>query len=476
MVAINSPTEGALFSSSVSIPLVATVNTSWANITKVDFYDDTNTLIGTGQPSLEGAWLFPDGENFQLLTVTSGQGMMDYYDNLHQHMYNFVGSLESPLSLFGTLTDTWSEMTAPGGMTFSVGPNNTLDAQLYGMVLYGQSVTLTGGTNFAASQQFTFSWAHAGSGPHVLTARAHYGTGRIVTSAPLNITVEAAPEIVINGGFETGALAPWPNSGLVPPVITAAAAHSGQYGLELTSTFPPAFALQDIQTRLTADTLYSFTAWINIMQVVDVGQMAYYVPHLHINAGPSSVVAYATNALGLGWQKLEVSRSFTAAELQDTVTLGVGGCGQLRIDDISAAAAAATGYAAWALANFSQPEQAQGLADPAADPDGRGVPNLLRYGLGLMPRTPQLAMLPRLVQSSGTPGELAFEFDIPAPPPADVAYFLGVSSDLQRWDETALAGLTPEFDQTTGGRRLIRVVAPDPAPGQSRVFMTLIVR
>ena len=138
--------------------------------------------------------------------------------------------------------------------------------------------------------------------------------------------------------------------------------------------------------------------------------------------------------------------------------------------------AAATGYAAWALANFSQPERSQGLDDPAADPDGHGVPNLLRYGLGLVPRTPQLAMLPRLVQSSGTPGKRAFEFDIPAPAPAGVGYFFGVSSDLQKWDETALAGLTLECDQTTGDRRLIRVVAPDPAPGQSRLFMTLIVR
>ncbi|MCX6873431.1 MAG: carbohydrate binding domain-containing protein [Verrucomicrobia bacterium] len=296
-----------------------------------------------------------------------------------------------------------------------------------------------------------------------------------------------ADPIIVNGDFESGAMAPWSN-GMSPasPAPVAAAARSGQYGLEVTGLGPPALISQEIQARLTAGPVYRFSAWIKLLEVSSSpGLPPIYIPHLSIYLGTDffspAVIAHAINAVGQGWQKLEVSRSFTSTELQGTVRLEVGGLAKFQMDDVAGGTAPLTGYEAWVQANFTPAEQGLGLAHPAADPDGCGVANLLRYGLGLSSRNPELSMLPRLTPSSANPAKSAFEFHLPAPPPTDVAYFFGVSNDLQAWNEAALAGLNPEFDQTytTGpltNRRLIRVVAPDPAPGQTRLFMTLVVR
>jgi hypothetical protein len=149
---------------------------------------------------------------------------------------------------------------------------------------------------------------------------------------------------VLNGDFELGVSAPW-TSAMQPvvPFPTAAAAHSGQYGLEVTGMGPPALISQQIQTHLTAGKVYRFTAWINLLEVNTndpLQKPARYLPHLGIYLGSSfsdfAVVANAINAVGQSWQKLEVFRSFTAAELESGVTLEVGGLGSFQMDDVSA--------------------------------------------------------------------------------------------------------------------------------------------
>ena len=152
-----------------------------------------------------------------------------------------------------------------------------------------------------------------------------------------------ADTVVTNGDFETGVSAPWTSSGFGGiPAPASGAAHSGQYGLEATGGGPPALVSQEIQSRLVAGTVYHFTAWINLLEINPMATtVPRYNPHLGIYLGSGSftgftVVANATNTAGLGWQKLEVTRSFTAAELQDKVVLEVGGLiPRFQMDDVS---------------------------------------------------------------------------------------------------------------------------------------------
>lgn len=148
-----------------------------------------------------------------------------------------------------------------------------------------------------------------------------------------------ADTAVLNGGFESGVLAPWTYSSPPSPAPTAAAARSGQYGLEVTGWGPPAWVRQDIQDRLIAGAVYHFTASLDLLEVNSMPDLPpMYVPHLSVHAdnNPSADVwAHATNTTGLGWQNLEVSRSFTAQELQGAVKVDIGGMGRMRIDDVS---------------------------------------------------------------------------------------------------------------------------------------------
>jgi hypothetical protein len=153
-----------------------------------------------------------------------------------------------------------------------------------------------------------------------------------------------AETAVLNGGFESGVLAPWAYSGdgmTPPPAPTVAAARSGQYGLEVTGWGPPVWIRQDIQNRLIPGAVYHFTASLNLLEVNPMPDLPpMYVPHLSVHAvnNPdpgADAWAYATNAAGLGWQNLEVSRTFTAQELQGAVKVDIGGMGRFQIDDVA---------------------------------------------------------------------------------------------------------------------------------------------
>ncbi len=62
---------------------------------------------------------------------------------------------------------------------------------------------------------------------------------------------------------------------------------------------------------------------------------------------------------------------------------GTGSCAQLRLDDILVAPWP-NGYAAWHFGQFNEAERADPLiSGPHADPDASGMPNLMRYAMGL---------------------------------------------------------------------------------------------
>ena len=62
---------------------------------------------------------------------------------------------------------------------------------------------------------------------------------------------------------------------------------------------------------------------------------------------------------------------------------GTGSCAQLRLDDIQVAPWP-NGYAAWRFGQFNEVERADPLiSGPHADPDASGIPNLMRYAMGM---------------------------------------------------------------------------------------------
>jgi pectate lyase len=104
-----------------------------------------------------------------------------------------------------------------------------------------------------------------------------------------------------------------------------------------------------------------------------------------------------------------------------------------------------TGFAAWQSQNFSQ----QQLTNPAisgasATPAGDGVPNLVKYALGLAPFVPAPQSLVSFRMENGA-GVLSYSRPANVP---DVTYRVEVSLDLVHWTAT---GVTQQNVGTSGG-------------------------
>jgi hypothetical protein len=124
-----------------------------------------------------------------------------------------------------------------------------------------------------------------------------------------------------------------------------------------------------------------------------------------------------------------------------------------------------TTYAEWAADNFSAAERAvpERIA-PEADPDGTGVPNLLRYAC----RLPARGAVPPVLRLHTTDevGQAALSVAFDRNPAArDVRYSLETSADLNTWVEfgTADPGIPGELriavpaESATGPRRFYRL-------------------
>jgi hypothetical protein len=89
-----------------------------------------------------------------------------------------------------------------------------------------------------------------------------------------------------------------------------------------------------------------------------------------------------------------------------------------------------TGFAAWQSTNFTSGQLANpSISGPGATPAGDGVPNLVKYALGLQPFTP--APQP-LIGFRMQNGEGVLSYSRPSTT-TDVQYVAEVSTDLQNW-------------------------------------------
>jgi hypothetical protein len=126
---------------------------------------------------------------------------------------------------------------------------------------------------------------------------------------------------------------------------------------------------------------------------------------------------------------------------------------------------------AWRLNYFGLAAADESIAGDTAAPAGDGVPNLMKYALGLNPTQPATQSL--ITPEVNTNGYFQILYVRPDPPPVDVAYRLESSNDLANW---CTNGCVP-IQQILFGNNTAIVVSeiPTPVVGQPAKFVRLRV-
>jgi hypothetical protein len=130
-------------------------------------------------------------------------------------------------------------------------------------------------------------------------------------------------------------------------------------------------------------------------------------------------------------------------------------------------------YGGW-TSSYGLPSDGTGLGAPMASPVGDGIPNTLKYALGIDPWQSgyQGHLAHGTVEVSGTT-YLSLTYTRPEPPPSDVTYTVEVSGDLVTWS----AAQTAQVSSTDNGDRTRTIVVRDtqPMPSAGRRFIRLKV-
>ena len=168
-------------------------------------------------------------------------------------------------------------------------------------------------------------------------------------SPEVSLDVPVPQGIVLNAGFEDGTLRYWSSqSGMG---VVSYPTHSGAYAIQVTNfPGPSAFVGQNIAPRLLPDVAYTFTGWTHLTNT-DLPPMPMYGPRIRVSADSTLTTPMSNGDASaqdisrvIGWNKLELTRTFTSQELSNAVYFGairVGGPGEYVFDDLSVTAAAA---------------------------------------------------------------------------------------------------------------------------------------
>lgn len=135
---------------------------------------------------------------------------------------------------------------------------------------------------------------------------------------------------------------------------------------------------------------------------------------------------------------------------------------------VEATPVAPTGFVAWLQQHFTESERNNpAISGVAASPLGDGVPNLLKYALGLAP----LNALPgNWHQTEFIAGGWVFIYQRPADRP-DVTYQVEVTTDLASWTTN---GVAHELESSNGGSQTWRAIYVPPV-GVGQAFFRLRV-
>ncbi|MEI6075100.1 MAG: hypothetical protein WCS94_05970 [Verrucomicrobiota bacterium] len=181
------PSEGE--TNTVPFLLRAAVTNRTATVASLQFYAN-GAPVGEGRLDPHGEWLFADGSR---LSVMGGGGYesADFSEPYPGDMFFMNGAFTSQTNFSGGF-QYFPSGGGMGGGAVSVGYRldaaDRLTAVITGDAPMGIR-TLSNGTNGGDTINYGFFWANAPGGNCVITARAVYNSGLMVTSPPVNITV-----------------------------------------------------------------------------------------------------------------------------------------------------------------------------------------------------------------------------------------------------------------------------------------------
>jgi autotransporter-associated beta strand protein len=274
------------------------------------------------------------------------------------------------------------------------------------------------------------------------TQTIYLDNGELILAGNLGSSVSVATEGVVTGFGSVGPVAGVGTLRLDQTVIQAAALTGLVTEIIFSKTGSPLYG----QASAASNGVVVLPANPAFFPALDIYLKATQTPGAHYRGGVFvpfwtnlaaglagiPVRVFAPDALGghaylnQTWTQVPTAQITTVAEGADFGSGPVQG----RTIEVRIGGAPAT-FAAWQATAFSNPADLANpaVSGPSADPTGSGVPNLLRYALGLVLNDDPATRAPEFAGTPTAPG-LRFPFDSGR---NDIAYVVEATSDVANW-------------------------------------------
>jgi hypothetical protein len=127
----------------------------------------------------------------------------------------------------------------------------------------------------------------------------------------------------------------------------------------------------------------------------------------------------------------------------------------------------------WRLQYFGIKAFNPGVAGDDADPANDGVPNVIKYALGLNPTNAIIG--PPYYSGIDTNGYFAISYTRPDPPPPDITYGVSASNDLVSWCSNNACVFTRSIAVNTNSTATVTVEGNTPVQSPGKEFLRLNV-